>query len=423
MSHGDPSSSEHHTDLPGFMGLIGRHPKMQRVYDLIRRVGRSTAPVLITGESGTGKELVAQALHRASPRRGDRFVPVHCGAIPEDLLESELFGHVKGAFTGAIGGRTGRFRLAHGGTILLDEIGEMSPRFQVKLLRVLENGSFEPVGSEVGQQVDVRVLAATHRDLRSLAREGAFRSDLLYRLDVIPIHLPALRDRREDIPLLAGHFLHALASRGFPHFALGEETGAALMAYDWPGNVRELRNVLERAVLLSDGVGVLQPWDLPPPFGDHQTPSSQTRAPQCVTVTGWPWDFGPEGTDFYLELESFERRMIGRALELARGSKREAARLLQVNRTTLLEKLKRKGWNLAGPTSEGLGVPAQATVEHPDGGSSPLSAPAARSKERGAGPSTGGAAAESWSANSPSRPPFSFLPSQDRSPVPQRAVV
>ncbi len=340
------------TGLPGFMGLIGDDPAMHRVFELIRRVGPSTAPVLITGESGTGKELVAQALHDLSSRRHESLVPVHCGAIPEELLESELFGHVKGAFTGAVSARSGRFRLAHGGTIFLDEIGEMSARFQVKLLRVLEDGSFEPVGSTTSQRADVRVVAATHRDLHLETREGRFREDLLYRLDVVAIRLPPLRERRSDIPLIATHFLRRLhQAKGLPLFELSPDATAALMAHDWPGNVRELRNVLERAALLAERPGLLCATDLPaglsgsPEVGAARS-AAEIAAGGEAALGSWPWDFGPEGTDFYHELESFERRMIARALKLARGSKREAARLLQVNRTTLLEKLKRRGWGL-----------------------------------------------------------------------------
>jgi len=354
----------------GFMGIVGRTPAMQQVFDLIRRVAASSAPVLVTGESGTGKELVAQAIHALSTRRGDALVPVHCGAIPEELLESELFGHVKGAFTGAVNARTGRFRLADRGTIFLDEIGEMSPRFQVKLLRVLEDGTFEQVGGTTTQRVDVRVVAATHRDLHAMAEKGAFRSDLLYRLDVVTIRIPALRERREDIPLIASHFLAILARRGGPRFVLSPEAADCLAAHDWPGNVRELRNVIERAVLLSDGSGVLRATDLP----EHvraaagrpraeQVPAARpmgheaagAEIPVAGSAVSGPWLFGPEGADFYAELDLFERRMIGRALQLSGGSKREAARLLGVNRTTLLEKLKRKSW-----TPEDLGVSTEA---------------------------------------------------------------
>ena len=364
--------SDRHTaelDADGFMGIVGRHPAMQRVFDLIRRIGPSSAPVLVTGESGTGKELVARAIHEISPRRGDALVPVHCGAIPEELLESELFGHVKGAFTGAVNARTGRFRLAHGGTIFLDEIGEMSPRFQVKLLRVLEDGTFDQVGGTTTQRVDVRVVAATHRDLASLAEKGDFRVDLLYRLDVVSIHLPALRERRDDIPLLARHFLSHIAGRGFPSLRLSDDAADLLTSYDWPGNVRELRNVLERAALLGDGAGVLRACDLPAsiqssrPVAAVATEATEVR-PQSAGVdraagteadsaAAEPWHFGPEGADFYAELDLFERRMIGRALQLSRGSKREAARLLNLNRTTLLEKLKRKSWNSVDLAAEG----------------------------------------------------------------------
>ncbi len=329
-----------------YMGLVGRHPAMQRVFQLIRKVGPAQTSVLITGESGTGKELVAQAIHRLSPRKSRNFVPVHCGAIPEDLLESELFGHVKGAFTGALAARTGRFQLAHGGTVFLDEIGEMSSRFQVKLLRVLEDGSFEPVGGTSTLHTDVRVVAATHRDLRSMAQDGAFREDLLYRLDVVEIHLPALRERREDIGLIAEHFLARLQqTRGLPRFELTPEARQALLAYDWPGNVRELRNVLERAAVLAETPGLIAPCDLPPAIAENAG-GAVPMGSNIAGDPGRPWDFDAEGTDFYAEMEEFERKMIGRALQLAEGSKREAARLLQVNRTTLLEKLKRRGWEL-----------------------------------------------------------------------------
>lgn len=346
---------------PEFMGLVGNHPAMQRVFELIRKVGPSQTAVLITGESGTGKELVAHALHDLSGRKSRNFVPVHCGAIPEELLESELFGHVKGAFTGALAARTGRFQLANGGSIFLDEIGEMSPRFQVKLLRVLEDGSFEPVGATSTLHTDVRVVAATHRDLRTMAKEGGFREDLLYRLDVVEIHLPALRERREDIPLIAEHFLAKLReSRGMPLFELAPDTRQALMAHDWPGNVRELRNVLERAAVLAEKPGLITPADLPAAISAKAGSDMPLAASSGDFAS--PWDFGVEGTDFYKEMESFERRMIGRALQLAGGSKREAARLLQVNRTTLLEKLKRRGWELR----DGSLVPVESPAGAPD---------------------------------------------------------
>ncbi len=329
-------------DSGEFMGLVGKHPLMQRVFELIAKVGPSRTPVLVTGESGTGKELVAHALHRLSKRGTKNFVPVHCGAIPEELLESELFGHVKGAFTGATTARSGRFQLANDGTIFLDEIGEMSARFQVKLLRVLEDGSYEPVGATHTQRTDVRVIAATHRDLRAMASAGDFREDLLYRLDVVEIRIPALRERREDIPLIAEHFLgHLREAQGYERLELDEGVAQALMNYDWPGNVRELRNVLERAAVLADNEGFITLADLP----DEIVAAAPSRVRQTEDGSQ-PWDFGSEGADLYGEIEEFERKMIGRALQVAEGSKREAARLLQVNRTTLLEKLKRRGWEL-----------------------------------------------------------------------------
>ncbi|MBY0277740.1 sigma-54 dependent transcriptional regulator [Candidatus Binatia bacterium] len=380
------------------MGLIGDHPSMRRIFDVLKRVGASDAPVLVTGDSGTGKELIARALHHLSSRTSRSFVPVHCGAIPEELLESELFGHVRGAFTGAIAARTGRFQLADRGTIFLDEIGEMSPRFQVKLLRVLEDGTFDPVGSHTSRHTDVRVVAATHRDLHAAARQGTFREDLLYRLDVVRIHLPALRERREDIPLIARHFLVQSALRGDREpVELPSETAAALMAYDWPGNVRELRNVLERAVLLSEQPGVLLPDDLPAPIGSSAHAGAfRPSMPIGEPVQTGPWDFGPEGTDFYHELETFERRMIGRALALAGGSKREAARLLQVNRTTLLEKLKRRGWQTIADSDGPATRSAAPVVSTLPFAASPLAGPMTRPEPVLPLPTLPWTAAEGW---------------------------
>jgi len=384
--------------LPSFMGLVGDHPSMRRIFDVLRRVGASDAPVLVTGDSGTGKELVASALHQLSNRAGRSFVPVHCGAIPEELLESELFGHVRGAFTGAIAARTGRFQLADRGTVFLDEIGEMSQRFQVKLLRVLEDGTFDPVGSQTSRHTDVRVVAATHRDLAAAARQGTFREDLFYRLDVVRIHLPSLRERREDIPLIALHFLTQNALRSDrPPVELPPETAAALMAYDWPGNVRQLRNVLERAVLLGEQPGVLLPSDLPAPIGSTATAGAfRPVVPVATAVTSGPWDFGPEGTNFYQELETFERRMIGRALELAGGSKREAARLLQVNRTTLLEKLKRRGWQTADAETQARTSAVTPPVSTLPIAASPLAGPRVRPDPVLSVPALGWSASEAW---------------------------
>jgi len=326
-----------HAGEEGIAGIIGSHPSMRAIFDVIRRVAATSATVLITGESGTGKELVAQAIHAYSRRRSQRLVPVHCGAIPEDLLESEMFGHERGAFTGAVSSRVGRFKLADGGTIFLDEIGDMSPKLQVKLLRVLENGMFEAVGGVTTQSVDVRVVAATNSNLQEEVAARRFREDLYYRLRVVPIEMPALRDRREDIPLMVEWFLEQLHStKGLPKFRVTDETLALLMAYRWPGNVRELKNLLEQLVVLGRADGVIRPEDLPPAL--------QARARTEVSYGSIvpPWDFGAQGIDFYREMESIEDRIIARALDISHGNKKEAARLLRLNRTTLLEKLKRR---------------------------------------------------------------------------------
>jgi len=318
----------------GFEGLVGTHPTMQAVFEVIRRVAATNATVLVTGESGTGKELVAHALHRLSKRTGNSFVPVHCGAIPEELLESEMFGHERGAFTGATSSRIGRFKLADQGTIFLDEIGEMSTKLQVKLLRVIEDGRFEAVGAVTTQSVDVRIVAATNRALEDAVARREFREDLYYRLRVVPIEMPALRDRREDIPLLVQHVLGDLEARGMARFAVTAGAMEVLQRYPWPGNVRELRNVLEQLVVLGRPEREIDVSDLPAHLHDTSDLRQSSRT--------MPWDFGGSGIDFYREMEAIEDRIIERALRLSDGNKKEAARLLKLNRTTLLEKLKRK---------------------------------------------------------------------------------
>jgi DNA-binding NtrC family response regulator len=318
----------------GFAGIVGNHPSMRAIFDVMQKVAPTDTTVLITGESGTGKELVAAAIHRLSRRSAGRFVPVHCGAIPEDLLESEMFGHERGAFTGAIASRVGRFKLADGGTIFLDEIGEMSPKLQVKLLRVLEDGRFEPVGSVVTHQVDVRIIAATNRSLEEAVAARQFREDLFYRLRVVPIEMPPLRRRREDVPLLVASILDGLAAKGLPRFTVTAAALAILGRYPWPGNVRELRNTLEQLVVLGGPEHTIDVPDLPPHL--------LAPPPVADAVPAMPWQFGPAGIDFYHEMEAIEDRMIAQALRLSGGNKKEAARLLRVNRTTLLEKLKRK---------------------------------------------------------------------------------
>jgi DNA-binding NtrC family response regulator len=318
---------------------------MQAIFEVIRRVAPTGVTVLVTGESGTGKELVAQAIHSQSRRHAQRLVPVHCGAIPEELLESEMFGHERGAFTGAVTSRIGRFKLADGGTIFLDEVGDMSTKLQVKLLRVLENGQFESVGGVSTQQADVRVVAATNRNLEEAVAERQFREDLYYRLRVVPIEVPPLRARREDIPLLVAWFLNQLhTAKGLPRFTVSPEAMEVLVAYRWPGNVRELKNLLEQMVVLGPADCVIRPETLPPKLHGRMAGDGAT--------SGWttpPWDFDGRGIDFYREMESIEDRIIARALDISRGNKKEAARLLQLNRTTLLEKLKRKRESRAIP--------------------------------------------------------------------------
>src|SRR5947207_5704740 len=338
----------------GFGRSLGRQPSMEAIFEVIRRVAPTDATVLITGDSGTGKELVATALHRLSPRASGRFVPVHCGAIPEELLESEMFGHERGAFTGAVASRLGRFKLADHGTIFLDEIGEMSPKLQVKLLRVLEDGRFEPVGSVGTQQVDVRIIAATNRTLDEEVAAKQFREDLFYRLCVVPIEMPPLRRRREDIPLLVRGVLGQLAAKGLPRFDVAPAALEVLARHSWPGNVRELRNLLEQKVVLGRPEHVIEVHDLPPHVVAAQASGEASAA--------MPWQFGAAGIDFYREMEAIEDRIIAQALRLSGGNKKEAARLLRVNRTTLLEKLKRKRAQ-GGALAALLGAPRGAACD------------------------------------------------------------
>jgi len=317
-----------------FDNIVGRSAALQRVLDLIEKVADTESTVLITGESGTGKELVARAIHYNSRRSDRMLVTVNCGAIPEELLESELFGHVKGAFTNADRHREGRFSLANGGTIFLDEIGDMSPNLQVKLLRVLQDRTFEPVGSSKTVKVNVRVIAATHQDLPRLIEEKRFREDLFYRLNVIPIEVPALRQRRDDIPVLVQHFLDAAnQERGTDVESVSEAALECLMRYEWPGNVRELQNLMERLVILcrSHEIGV---EDLPE--------SLQTSSPSAPVLCA-PAPLPGDGVSFHEVVGNLERDLILQALEQTHWNKNQAAQLLGMNRTTLVEKIKKKG--------------------------------------------------------------------------------
>jgi DNA-binding NtrC family response regulator len=316
----------------GFDQLVGASDALRHVLELVERVADTDSTVLITGESGTGKELIARAIHWGSRRAERMFVTVNCGAIPEELLESELFGHVRGAFTNALAAREGRFSLAHGGTIFLDEIGDMSPTLQVKLLRVLQDRTFEPVGSSQTQRVDVRVIAATHQNLPKAIQEKRFREDLFYRLNVIPIETPPLRARKDDIPMLASHFLKKVQEeRRVPSCSMDRDALARLCVYDWPGNVRELENTIERLVVLKGG-GVIGVADLPASLRADGTlvPSASPR----VTAAGLP---------LTATVDRFEADLIRQALQQTSWNKNQAAKLLAMSRTTLLEKIKKHG--------------------------------------------------------------------------------
>ena len=308
----------------GFHDLVSKSPGMQRVFDLARVAARTGSTILILGESGSGKEVLARAVHAESPRAGGPFVAISCAALTETLLESELFGHEKGAFTGAIARRKGKFESAATGTLFLDEVGDISPKLQLDLLRVLEERRFQRVGGTESIAADVRVVAATNRDLGKAVADGSFREDLFYRLNVIAITLPPLRDRREDIPLLVQHFLDRLSKELSRRLdGVSPEAMAALVGHGWPGNVRELRNVLERGAVVSKG-NIIQFDDLGLPAPD---PSKK------ASVTGDP-----------LPLEEVEKRHVIDVLSWARGNVTHAARVLGIDRMTLYNKMKR--WNL-----------------------------------------------------------------------------
>ena len=314
--------------------FVGVSEPIRQVLDFVQKVADSDSTVMIQGESGTGKELVARMLHFNSLRKDRPLVPVNCGAIPENLLESELFGHEKGAFTGATHTRMGRFELANGGTIFLDEIGEMSLSLQVKLLRVLQERAFERVGGNRTIQVDVRIVAATNQDLESLVHEKRFRQDLFYRLNVIPIVIPPLRERRSDIPLLIDHFLARFNQSKHTEIAgITPDALRLLAAYEWPGNIRELENMIERLVVLKKQ-GTLSAEDLPEKIS--RKPAAPELKEQFIR-------FNEDGINLSREVEQYENHLIIEALRRANGVTTRAAQLLHLNRTTLVEKLKRKG--------------------------------------------------------------------------------
>jgi len=334
-----------------FEGIVGKSRPMKLLFQLLETVAPTNSTILITGETGTGKEVVARAIHHNSPRRLHRFIALNCSAIPETLLEAELFGHVRGAFTGAVGNRQGRLEQAHKGTLFLDEVGTMSAALQMKLLRVLQEREFERVGDSHTIKVDVRVIAATNSDLGRLVAEGQFREDLFYRLNVIPVQLPPLRERKEDVPLLVQHFLgkfqqersagsdgeaqgdrgRASADRGTtaPQ-TVSQEGMRRLMAYHWPGNVRQLENAIERAVAFTVGRSQIDVGDLP-------TEIQQAQEPALTSSVTLPED----GVDLDAFMANIERELIRRSLERTGGNKGQAARLFSLKRTTLVEKLKR----------------------------------------------------------------------------------
>src|SRR6478735_3266465 len=312
-------------------GLIGTSRVMRDLYHLLETVAATSSTVLIAGETGTGKELAARAIHHSSPRRANRFVAINCSAIPETLLEAELFGHVRGAFSGAVATRQGRFEQAHKGTLLLDEVGTMSPALQAKLLRVLQEREFERVGDAHTIKIDVRVIAATHSDLARMVADGSFRQDLFYRLNVIPVQLPPLRERRDDIPLLVQHFLQKLcADLERETVTVSQDAMRRLMAYSWPGNVRQLENIVERALAFSKGRPQIDVADLGPEIVE----------PRGDTTRDESW-LPDEGLDFESYIGGLELALIRGSLQKTHGNKRQAAQLLNLKRTTLIEKLKR----------------------------------------------------------------------------------
>lgn len=342
----DARSGRQRRSVELFRSLVGSSPAMQNIRRMIEQVAPTDATVLILGESGTGKEVVARNIHYHSDRRGKPFVPINCGAIPGELLESELFGHEKGAFTGAISARQGRFEMAEGGTLFLDEIGDMSLPMQVKLLRVLQERTFERVGSNKSITADVRIVAATHRNLEEGIRENKFREDLFYRLNVFPIEMPPLRERAEDIPLLIDELISRIEHEKRSSVRLTPRAVAVLCQYGWPGNVRELANLVERLAILHP-FGVVDVGDLPEKFRagisvPNPPPEMAARYEEPVALAGEP-RLPREGLDLKEHLSNLEVSLIKQALEESGGVVAHAANLLRMRRTTLVEKLRKYG--------------------------------------------------------------------------------
>ncbi|MBW2606445.1 MAG: sigma-54-dependent Fis family transcriptional regulator [Deltaproteobacteria bacterium] len=313
-----------------FDNIIGQSDPMLEIFSTVKKVANSNTTIIINGETGTGKGLIAKAIHESSERKNNPFIQLNCGAITESLLESELFGHVKGAFTGAIANKPGKFELAEGGSIFLDEIGDMSTDLQVKVLRVLEENEFEAVGGSKTIKANVRIIAATHRDLEEEVQKGNFREDLFYRLYVIPMVLPPLKEKKSDIPLLVSHFLNLYCrEKKKDIITISDEALEILMNYSWPGNVRELKNLLERLVVLSESAEIT-PQDLPKKIKIIKRPETLPE----IDVPG-------EGIDFNTAVTKYEKALIINALEKTNWIKNKAADFLQIKRTTLVEKIKR----------------------------------------------------------------------------------
>ena len=316
-----------------YFGLVGSSAPMQAIYKLIGIVANKNTTILIEGETGTGKELIAKAIHNNSPRKDQPLVSVNCGAIPSNLLEDELFGHVKGAFTGAHQQRIGRFEQANHGTLFLDEVSSMPMDLQVKLLRVLQEREFQRVGSTTNVKVDVRIVAATNGNLLAAVENGEFRADLYYRLNVIPVTVPSLRERSDDIPLLTRHFIRKFCTeQKVPLKKISDEAIQCLTNFDWPGNVRQLENTLEMAVTLSDDRELLDINDFPIAHRSLKTAEPVSEI-----------EFPNDGVNFNTVVSNLEKRLILQSLEVARGNKKKAATLLRLKRTTFVEKLRRMG--------------------------------------------------------------------------------
>jgi transcriptional regulator with GAF, ATPase, and Fis domain len=328
------SGAEKYKDIkiPSFQGIVGESPAILRVAKIIERVAKTDSSVLVTGESGTGKELIAKAIHNLSRRSVNDLVIINCGAIPGNLLESELFGHEKGAFTGAVSSHTGRFERADKGTLFLDEIGEMSPVLQVKLLRAIQEQQFEKVGGSKPVKVDVRFISATNKNLKKAIEENEFREDLYYRLNVIPIEVPALRERKTDIPLLCSFFLERLARRfDEPVKIISREAEDLLMQYHWPGNIRELENIMEQVAVMSDGTEITAE-DIP--FSLKESTGTGSSSEMIINTI-------ESGISFNDAVDNYQRALILEALRKTGWVKAKAAKLLKMNRTTLVEKIKK----------------------------------------------------------------------------------